>query len=156
MRGCRRCATLRLARRRRAQRMLSHALYGHARSLPRHPLRSRLAVAGGSAAAVQHDHNELVVKAPFVLEAQRQPAVTAATAGCAAAAEEALLELVRRRSPATARRSGCRQYAPGAAEEALLVHPVAAAFRVANLHRLSVPNLTRATPGRGLICVHSA
>ena len=103
--------------------MLSHALYRHAWSLPRHPLRSRLAVAGGSAAAVQHDHNELVVKAPFVLEAQRQPAVTAAAAGCAAAAEEALLELVRRRSPATARRPGCRQAAPGAAEEALLVRP---------------------------------
>ena len=139
MRGCRRCATLRSARRRRARR---HALYRHARSLPRHPLRSRLAVAGGIAAAVQHDHNELVVKAPFVLEAQRQPAVGAAAAGCAAAAEEALLELVRRRSPATARRPGCRQSAPGAAEEALLVRPVAAAFRVANLHRLSVPNLT--------------
>ena len=39
MRGCRRCATLRSARRRRAQRTLSHALYRHARSLPRHPLR---------------------------------------------------------------------------------------------------------------------
>ncbi len=71
-----------------------------------------LAVAGGSAAAVPHDHNELVVvKAPFVLEAQRQPAVTAAAAGCAAAAEEALLELARRRCPATARRPGCRQAA---------------------------------------------
>ena len=63
MRGCRRCATLRSARSRSARCMLSHALYRHARGSPRHPLRSRLAVAGGIAAAVQHDHNELDVKA---------------------------------------------------------------------------------------------
>ena len=131
----------------------------HCTATPGVRLAIRFAVASPSLAESRRPSSTTIMSLTlklFVLEAQRQPAVGPAAAGCAAAAEEALLELVRRRSPATARRPGCRQYAPGAAEEALLVRPVAAAFRVANLHRLSVPNLTRATPGRGLICVHSA